>query len=174
MKNKPQVRCGSKVGVTAYIGLGGNLDNPEAQVIRAFDELDQIPRTRCLDRSRLYVSQPMGPDEQPDFINAAASLSTHLGAHALLEELQRIEQAHGRVRTKRWGPRTLDLDLLLYADRVIETPDLTVPHPGMHERIFVLLPLRDIAPHLTIPGRGALSALIESCPADGVKLRGSA
>lgn len=170
VKNERQVHDRPKGGVTAYIGLGSNLEDPEVQVRRAFDELDEIPRTRCLSRSRLYISRPIGPDDQPDYINAAAGLLTNLDAYSLLEMLQRIEQMHHRVRGKRWGPRTLDLDLLLFADQVIETPDLTIPHPSMHRRLFVLLPLRDITPDLMVPGRGELSALIEACELDGVEL----
>jgi 2-amino-4-hydroxy-6-hydroxymethyldihydropteridine diphosphokinase len=160
--------------VKAYIGLGSNLDDPQSQLMRAFEELNQIPQTRCLKRSRLYISKPIGPQDQPDYLNAVAGLLTRLDAHSLLEQLQRIERNHGRVRAGRWGPRTLDLDLLLYGDKAIETPDLRVPHPLMHQRLFVLLPLQDIAPDRSIPGRGSLSELIAVCPAGGVKLHASA
>jgi len=170
VKNERQVYNRPKGGVTAYIGLGSNLEDPVAQVRRAFDELNEIPRSRCLSRSRRYISRPIGPDDQPDYINAAARLLTHLDACSLLEMLQRIEQMHHRIRGERWGPRTLDLDLLLYGDQVIETPDLTIPHPSMHQRLFVLLPLRDITPDLMIPGHGELSALIDACAGDGVSL----
>jgi 2-amino-4-hydroxy-6-hydroxymethyldihydropteridine diphosphokinase len=173
VKSERQVHRHSKAGVTTFIGLGSNLEDPATQVRRAFDALDQIPRTRCLRRSRLYLSRPVGPADQPDYINAAASLQTYLDPHSLLAELQRIEGAHGRIRTRRWGPRTLDLDLLLYGDQVIKTPDLEVPHPGIHHRLFVLLPLRDLSPNLRIPGGGELSALIQACPAQEVRLYAS-
>ena len=150
--------------VDAYIGIGSNLNNPEDQVRRAFDEIAALPCSCCMSRSPLYRSQPVGPQEQPYFINAVARLETSLEAEALLNALQRIEQAHGRKRDLRWGPRTLDLDILLYGDRMQEDARLTLPHPRMHERAFVLYPLRDVASGLKVPGRGDLDVLFESCP----------
>ena len=146
-------------GEIAYVGLGSNLDQPVSQIQRAFDELDRLPGTRCLRRSSLYLSRPMGPENQPDYVNAVAQLRTALQPDELLQGLQRIERAHQRIRGERWGPRTLDLDLLLYADAVINEPDLVVPHPGLHERSFVIYPLFDIVPELHIPERGALRDL---------------
>jgi 2-amino-4-hydroxy-6-hydroxymethyldihydropteridine diphosphokinase len=150
-------------GVIAFVGLGSNLEQPVSQINRAFEELDRLPGTRCLRRSPLYLSRPVGPEPQPDYLNAVAQLRTVLGAHALLHELQAVEQAHQRVRGVRWGPRTLDLDLLLYADEVIESPDLKVPHPGLQARSFVICPLFDVAPELHIPNQGALRDLRRGC-----------
>jgi 2-amino-4-hydroxy-6-hydroxymethyldihydropteridine diphosphokinase len=148
----------------AYIGIGSNLSDPRRQVERAIDELAQLPHTRLLASSRLYRSAPLGPVEQPDYINAAAALDSELTAHALLDALLRIEVAHGRVRGERWGPRTLDLDLLLYGDTVINDDRLNVPHPGLAQRNFVLYPLLDIAPDLVIPGNGTVSTAAAQCP----------
>lgn len=148
--------------VTAYVGLGSNLDDPAAQITRAFDELGALPDTRLMARSPLYRTPPMGPQDQPAFINAAAALSTGLGPEALLQALLAIERAHGRLRDgTRWGPRSLDLDLLLYGERVQPGPGLVLPHPGLHERAFVLYPLADIAPQQPVPGHGTVAGLRE-------------
>jgi 2-amino-4-hydroxy-6-hydroxymethyldihydropteridine diphosphokinase len=136
---------------TAYVGLGSNLEDPVRQVETALEELDQLPHTRVVRRSSLYRTAPVGYAEQPDFINAVARLETGLPADRLLEELQALEHRHGRTRSFRNAPRTLDLDLLLYGDLVLRTERLTVPHPRMKERAFVLEPLREIAPDLEIP-----------------------
>lgn len=144
----------------AYIGLGSNLDNPELQVRQAFTELDELPDTRVASRSSLYRSAPMGPPDQPDYINAVAGLDTALPAQRLLDDLLAIEATHRRVRAQHWGPRTLDLDVLIYADHRIDTPRLRVPHPHLHERAFVLVPLFEIAPTLSIPGLGTLEDLV--------------
>jgi len=149
--------------VKAYIGLGSNLADPRSQLLTAFDELARLPRSRLQATSSLYRSAPLGPPDQPDYLNAVAALETKLAPLALLAELQAIEAAHQRVRGERWGPRTLDLDLLLYADQRIDLPGLTVPHPGLPERSFVLYPLAEIAPALAIPGHGALDGLLEQC-----------
>lgn len=144
----------------AYVGLGSNLQGPAAQLDSAFELLAAIPRTRLIRRSSLYRSAPFGGVEQPDFVNAAASLLTQLTAKQLLDELQRIEIQRGRERREvRWGPRVLDLDLLVCGSEKIEEPDLTVPHPGIADRNFVLLPLKEIAPGLVIPGLGQLAAI---------------
>jgi len=145
----------------AFIGLGSNLDNPREQVIAAFRELAETDGIRLLARSSLYLSEPLGPQDQPDFINAAAAIETSLDPLSLLEVLLTIEQKHARKRERHWGPRTLDLDLLLYDDERIQHPDLTVPHPAIAERSFVLLPLREIAPQLVIPGLGSVSSLLQ-------------
>jgi len=143
-----------------YVGLGSNLDGPVQQIETAFDLLQNIPETRFVARSSLYRSAPFGEVEQPDFVNAAAALLTQLAASDLLAEFQKIERKRGRKRGgPRWGPRILDLDLLLYSDHVIEEPGLSVPHPGIAERNFVLLPLRDLAPDLIVPGLGRLSGI---------------
>ena len=141
----------------AYIGLGSNLDDPPAQIETAVRRLDRIPCSRVTTRSTLYRSAPFGPVEQPDFINAVVGLSTRLSARRLLKELKRIEARLGRVPGVRWGPRAIDLDLLLLGDAVVREPGLTVPHPGIAERNFVLLPLREIAPDLVVPGLGRLA-----------------
>ena len=143
-----------------YVGLGSNLDGPVQQIEAAFELLQNIPETRFVARSSLYRSAPFGEVEQPDFVNAAAALLTQLAASDLLAEFQKIERKRGRKRGgPRWGPRILDLDLLLYSDHVIEEPGLSVPHPGIAERNFVLLPLRDLAPDLIIPGLGRLASI---------------
>jgi 2-amino-4-hydroxy-6-hydroxymethyldihydropteridine diphosphokinase len=149
--------------VTAYVGLGANLDDPSAQVEFAFGELDRLPDTMLSARSSLYVSAPMGYDCQPDFINAVARLETGLPPRTLLTALLEIEHRHGRERTFRNAPRTLDLDLLLYGEARFHEPGLELPHPRMHERAFVLEPLIEIAPGLSIPGHGQVEALLGRC-----------
>ncbi len=154
--------------VAAYIGLGSNLDSPVEQIHRAFVALERIPHTTMSRCSDLYQSPPMGGMEQPDYINAVAALETALGPGELLRQLHVIESEHGRVRGERWGARTLDLDLLVYGAEIIDQPDLKVPHPGVHERAFVLYPLHEIAPDLEIPGRGLVTGLLKNCPGDGL------
>lgn len=134
----------------AYIGLGSNLDAPLEQVRQALSELDMLPLSRLLAASSLYASRPVGPQDQPDFINAVAALETRLSPLALLDQLQALEQQHRRRRQRHWGPRTLDLDLLLYGNAAIDTPRLRVPHPQMTARAFVLAPLAEIAPSLEL------------------------
>lgn len=146
-----------------YVGLGSNLEDPRAQLQRAFGELRGLPGTRSVVHSALYGSEPLGPPGQPDYINAVAMLSTVLAPLELLEELQSLEQAHRRIRSRHWGPRTLDLDILLYGDQQIDLPGLRVPHPHMHSRNFVLAPLYEIAPDLVVPGRGAVRELLAKC-----------
>lgn len=140
--------------IVATIGLGANLDNPAAQVEYALTELDRLPDTRLIARSPLYASAPVGYVDQPDFINAVAQVETGLAPRALLAALLDIEHRHGRERSFRNAPRTLDLDLLLYGGAHFHEPGLALPHPRMHERAFVLRPLTDIAPDTVIPGRG--------------------
>lgn len=132
----------------AYIGLGSNIESPAEQVRVALDELAMLPLSRLVAASSLYASHPVGPQDQPDFINAVAALETRLSPLALLDQLQALEQQHRRRRQRHWGPRTLDLDLLLYANEHIDSPRLRVPHPQMSARAFVLLPLAEIAPSL--------------------------
>ncbi len=151
--------------VNAYIGLGSNLQDPQSQITNALNELQEIPNTHVLVSSSLYVSEPMGPANQPDFINAVAKISTSLSPEELLIALQNIEQLHQRARsTERWGPRTLDLDILLYGDVQINTRKPQVPHSGIAERVFVLIPLQEIEADLIIPGKGTLRELIEQLP----------
>ncbi len=161
--------------IRAYIGLGSNLDEPLQQLQQAIIALQQIPDSRLTARSRFYRSKPMGPADQPDYVNAVAMFDTCLEPLALLDALQAIEQQQGRVRDgERWGPRTLDLDLLLYGPEAIDLPRLQVPHPGLTQRSFVLQPLFDLAPELTFPDgltlREALAAIdltdLERLPAD--------
>ncbi|HHJ17603.1 MAG TPA: 2-amino-4-hydroxy-6-hydroxymethyldihydropteridine diphosphokinase [Gammaproteobacteria bacterium] len=154
--------------VTAFIGLGSNLDDPGAQVCKALRELDEIPHTRVSAVSPLYRSAPMGPQNQPDYVNAVAQLQTALGAEQLLDALQAIEQAHDRRRGEHWGPRTLDLDILLFGDSTLQTDRLSVPHPGIAQRNFVLYPLADIDATLAIPGAGSVQSLLAQCPQDGL------
>ena len=129
----------------AYIGLGSNLGNPTAQVRQALGELAGLPLSTLVAQSSLYATPPVGPQDQPDFINAVAVIKTALSPLALLDQLQALEQRHRRQRLRHWGPRTLDLDLLLYGQQAIERPRLKVPHPYMHERAFVLVPLVEVA-----------------------------
>jgi 2-amino-4-hydroxy-6-hydroxymethyldihydropteridine diphosphokinase len=155
--------------VRAYIGIGSNLNDPAARVQAAFGELERLPATRLAARSSLYGSRPMGPADQPDYVNAVAGVDTRLPALELLLALAQIEDREGRSRgTAKWGPRTLDLDLLLYGEQCIATPVLTVPHPGLHARDFVLVPLAEIAGDLDVPGHGLLSALSGCCEKHGL------
>jgi 2-amino-4-hydroxy-6-hydroxymethyldihydropteridine diphosphokinase len=131
--------------------------------------LEQIPLTRVIARSRLYRSKPLGPQDQPDFINAVAALDTELSPIELLHQLQRIEREHARDRAAaRWGPRTLDLDLLNYADLICADPELLLPHPGAHERDFVLVPWCEIAADAVIPGQGRVCELARCCASHGL------
>lgn len=154
---------------TAYIGLGSNLDHPREQIRAAFDELAGLPDTRVVSRSRLYRSAPVGHRPQPDFVNAVARLETELAPPGLLRALQQIERRHGRERPFPGAPRTLDLDLLLYGDAVIDSASLRVPHPRMHERAFVLRPLAEIAPGARVPGRGTAEQLLRGCATQDVE-----
>ncbi|WP_421856831.1 2-amino-4-hydroxy-6-hydroxymethyldihydropteridine diphosphokinase [Marinomonas sp.] len=134
----------------AYIGLGSNLENPVAQLDRAIDALKKHDDLKNLRVSSIYGSKPVGPQDQPDYINAVASFDTALLPIELLDLLQSIEQSQRRVRERHWGPRTLDLDLLLYGQQTIQLPRLTVPHPFMLERGFVIKPLSDLAPNMLL------------------------
>jgi 2-amino-4-hydroxy-6-hydroxymethyldihydropteridine diphosphokinase len=153
--------------VAAYVALGSNLDDPRAQVERGFDALAQLPRTRLLARSGLYRTPPWGVREQPDFVNAAVQLDTALPPRALLDALLAIEVRAGRSRGVPNGPRILDLDLLVYADSVLDAPGLVIPHPRLRERAFVLLPLADIAPGLDVPGQGRVADLLKQVDTGG-------
>lgn len=155
--------------VTAWIGLGSNLDEPAKQIRRAADALAALPDSQLLALSPLYQSRPVGPQDQPDFVNAVAALRTTLQPLALLDALQAIEQAHGRVRLRHWGERTLDLDLLLYDTLTLDSPRLTLPHPRLTERDFVLRPLLDLAPALDLPDGRPLAALLADCPDNALR-----
>lgn len=153
----------------AFIGLGSNLSDPGAQILKACAELGNLPQTRLLSCSSLYRSAPVGYADQPDFINAVAEVETGLAPHALLEALLDLEHRHGRVREFRNAPRILDLDILLYDDLTCHEHGLTLPHPRMHERAFVLQPLHEIAPSCIIAGHGSVGACLEKCVAQRVE-----
>jgi len=159
---------GSEPVAIAFIGLGSNLADPLAQIRQALTELESIPGTRVTARSSLYRTSPVGYLEQPDFINAVASVQTTLKPQALLAALLAIENRHGRRRTTRNAPRKLDLDLLLYGEEVLDQDGLTLPHPRLHERAFVLAPLAEIAPGVTVPGRGRVQDLLARVDCTGV------
>ena len=144
----------------AYVAIGSNLADPLRQVGNAFDRLAELESTHLIARSRLYRAAPLGPRDQPEFINACAGLLTQLEPEALLDALRAIERAMGKVPPPvRWGPRIIDLDLLMYSGERRAGPDLTLPHPNMHERNFVLYPLAEIAPELELPGHGRIAEL---------------
>ena len=156
--------------VTAYIGLGSNLENPIQKIRSAQQAINAVDGVSEQAFSSLYHSPPMGPQDQPDYVNAVMALSTTLVPLDLLYVMQAIELAHGRVRKEQqWGARTLDLDILLYADQQINLPELIVPHIGISERAFVLYPLQEIAPELTIPGKGLIAEQVALCPLNGLK-----
>lgn len=146
-----------------FIALGSNLVDPTAQVRRGFDELAALPKTRLLAASSLYASAPVGYADQPDFVNAVAKIETGLTPGEVLEALLAIELKHGRQRSVPNGPRTLDLDLLIYNGLQLHEPGLTIPHPRMHERAFVLLPLLEIDPECEIPGKGRAKNWLGRC-----------
>jgi 2-amino-4-hydroxy-6-hydroxymethyldihydropteridine diphosphokinase len=152
----------------AYVAIGSNLNDPAAQVRAAFERLAGLPASRLISRSRLYRSRPLGPRDQPDFVNAAAGLVTQAGARDLLDALLEIERGMGRERHERWGPRVIDLDLVWIAGAPIDEPGLTVPHPSVSQRNFVLYPLVDIAPALEIPGHGRVLDLAMRAGEDGL------
>ena len=161
----------------AYIGLGSNLDHPPRQIRNAMHALDDLPRTRVVEDSGLFLSKPMvppaGPITQPDYYNAVVKIETQLDAYELLDQLQHIEHAQHRIRKERWGPRTIDLDILMFDDLQMNSERLILPHPGIQQRNFVLYPLRNIDDSLEIPGRGMLNDLIEHCPQNGLKYLGT-
>lgn len=152
----------------AFIALGSNLDDPAAHVREGIADLGRLPETRVTRASALYGSAPVGYRDQPDFINAVAEIETRLEPRPLLEALFQIEKRHGRTRGVRNGPRTLDLDIAVYGDRVVREPGLIVPHPRLHERAFVIIPLAEVAPQLIIPGLGSVSRLLERMDAGSV------
>ncbi|SMC28541.1 2-amino-4-hydroxy-6-hydroxymethyldihydropteridinediphosphokinase [Andreprevotia lacus DSM 23236] len=156
--------------MTAYVALGANLGKPARQLRRACELLGRLPGTQLLRVSSFYASPALGYTDQPDFINAVASVETRLSAEELLEALLAIEAINGRIRSFRNAPRTLDLDLLLYGDSVIERPGLSVPHPRIIERAFVLNPLLEIAPDIIIPGKGPASGYLAAVSSQPISL----
>lgn len=152
-----------------YVGLGSNLDEPQLQLQRAVDSIANIENVKLHNTSSFYRSAPMGPQDQPDYINAVVKLSTDLSAEDLLDCLQEIENRQGRVRLQHWGARTLDLDILLFGKEEINTDRLIIPHCGISERNFVLYPLRDLVDgEFEIPGKGKLNLLLAQCPMTGI------
>lgn len=155
----------------AFVALGSNLHDPRTQVLRGFEALARLPGTQLIARSRLYRSAPWGVTGQPEFVNAAAELETILAPDELLHALLAIERSAGRDRSVgRWGPRVLDLDLLVHGDVSLHEPGLSLPHPHLHERAFVLLPLHDLAPDMEVPGHGRVRELLARVDAHGCAL----
>lgn len=156
--------------VRAYLALGANLGEPLANVTGAIADLGQVPGISLKDRSPLYRTPPLGPSGQPDYINAVIEVCTDLDPEALLDACQGVERAYGRVRDgARWGPRTLDVDVLLYGDRTIASERLTVPHPEMTRRAFVMVPLAALAPEVEVPGHGRAGVLAATLEHDGLE-----
>jgi len=153
----------------AYVGLGANIGEPRRQIETAIEEIRKLPDTRLNLASSFYRSAPLGYANQPDFLNAAVQLETTLPPEALLGHLQAIEKRHGRERPFPGAPRTLDLDLLLYGEQVIAAPGLILPHPRMHERAFVLQPLLELDPAISVPGRGSAKVLLLACGTQGIE-----
>jgi 2-amino-4-hydroxy-6-hydroxymethyldihydropteridine diphosphokinase len=153
----------------AFVALGSNLNEPASQIIQAFQAIDKLPKTKLIKKSSLYQSDPVGYADQPDFINAVVEISTQLSPEKLLETLLSIEKEAGRVRPFANAPRVLDCDLLLYDDLIMNTKNLTLPHPRMHERGFVLLPLAEIAPELSLPDGGNVVKLALAHKNQGIK-----
>ena len=152
------------------MAIGSNLNHPRERVLEAIERMQALPNTRVELRSRLYLTRPLGPQDQPHFVNAAAGLLTQLATRDLLTALLGIERLMGRDRRERWGPRVIDLDLLWMLDSVIDEPGLTVPHPGVSIRNFVLYPLADIAPTINIPGIGDVLDLKSAAGSDGISV----
>ena len=155
--------------VRCFIGLGSNLEQPKRQILSAFSELDALECSSLMNKSSLYASKPLGPQDQPDYINAVAELETSLSALTLLASMQAIENEHQRVRKEHWGPRTLDLDLLLYGEEIISLPNLIVPHPELANRNFVVYPLYEIAADVLVPGLSAIQGLVSELDSSGLE-----
>ena len=150
----------------AYIGLGSNLDQPYQQIKNAIKAITDLPEVTVRTDSGYYTSKPMGPDDQPDFVNAVIEIETSMSALELLDSCQKIEQQQGRIKTRHWGERSIDLDILLYSDLEIDTEKLTVPHSGVRLRDFVYMPLLKINPEINIPGHGLLKDNVQSTDTD--------
>jgi 2-amino-4-hydroxy-6-hydroxymethyldihydropteridine diphosphokinase len=154
----------------AYVAIGSNLKSPRERVLEAIERMSALDASRVVLRSRLYLTRPMGPQDQPDFVNAAVGLLTQLNPRELLAGLLGIERSMGRDRQQRWGPRVIDLDLLWMVDSAVDEPGLTVPHPGVSSRNFVLYPLSDIAPTIKIHGIGIVIDLKRDADGDGISV----
>jgi 2-amino-4-hydroxy-6-hydroxymethyldihydropteridine diphosphokinase len=154
----------------AYVAIGSNLHHPRDRVAEACAHLAKLADTRLEARSRLYRTRPMGPQDQPEFVNAAVGLLTRSSPHEMLDALLAIERSMGRIREQRWGPRVIDLDLLWMAGSAVDDARLTLPHPGVSMRNFVLYPLSDIAPSLDVPGHGRVLDLKRERGGDGISL----
>ena len=164
----PAPVTGHRSRVIAFVALGSNLDDPPAHIRRALGALADLPTTRLVRRSSLSRNPPAGYRDQPDFVNAVAQIETQLQPRELLDQLLAIEQVHGRVRQASNGPRTLDLDILLYGGQTVQEPGLTIPHPRMLERAFVLVPLAEIAPDAVLPAGGRIADLVRNVDASGM------
>ncbi len=152
----------ARFSIISYIGLGSNLNNPKQQLKNALFNLQNTPKIQLINTSSFYQNPPLGPQDQPDYVNAVAQISTDLSALLLLDTLQSIEQQQGRQRaSEQWGPRTLDLDILLYNNSIIHHPRLTIPHTGLKSRAFVLQPLQEISPYLTLPNGTSITELVK-------------
>jgi 2-amino-4-hydroxy-6-hydroxymethyldihydropteridine diphosphokinase len=154
--------------IRCYLGLGANLQDPSAQLVQAIASLQKLPQSNLIEVSDFYATKPIGPQDQPDYVNAVACIDTSLSPLDFLDALQSIENTQGRVRKEHWGARTLDIDILLYGDQVINTERLIVPHAFMHERAFVLYPLSSIAPSLALPNGQSMVTLLAQVPNDGI------
>jgi len=154
----------------AYVAIGSNIGSPRERVLEAMQRLSALSTADTLLRSHLYLSRPMGPQDQPDFVNAAAGLLTQSTPQELLAQLLDIERNMGRIQRERWGPRVIDLDLVWMVDAMVDEPGLKVPHPGVSTRNFVLYPLADIAPTMKIPGMGTVLDLKRSVGGDGISV----
>ena len=152
-----------------YIGLGSNIEQPYLQIKKAMMALDNLSGTKVLSNSGYFTSKPMGPEDQPDYVNAVVEIQTTMEAAELLQQCQLIEQQQGRIKNRHWGERTIDLDILLYADQKIDTSDLTVPHPGICQRDFVYLPLLKINSEIEVPAKGMLHDIVQSAESQTLK-----
>ena len=153
-----------------FVAMGSNLGDREAHILQAADDITQLPDCTSLVASAIYQSAPMGPQDQPDYLNSACSFECELTPQQLLVELKTIERQHGRTQsTLRWTARPLDLDILLFGDQQIESPELTIPHPGIASRSFVLWPLAELQPDLHLPGLGPVQELMKSCEPLGIR-----
>jgi len=147
---------------TVYLGLGSNLSNPVEQLKIALNTISDLPQTQLVNSSSFYASKPLGPQDQPDFVNAVCKIQTKLSPQVLLKALQQIEVEQGRIKKRHWGERLIDIDILLYGEQIIVENNLTVPHLQMIARDFVLVPLNEISPGLVIPNKGEVSKLLSN------------